>query len=144
MINRCLRGFFALAYAFAGAIGIYAGAYQPEALLYLPYIPSEVGVSLLRRLIWCFGWSAVGFAIIAFNVALSENGKKNPLRAYLGFYPPFLLVNSLLVYGLLNLVSIPGHVFFYPVSAWLCLNLAFWIDEVNFKKMVDMILKKAG
>lgn len=106
-----------------------------------------------HRLIWCLGWSLIGFSVVAYSntrrkIKFEENGKevirdvKSPFPSYLYFYPLFLTVNSFLIFGILNLKQVDGVKFFYPVSAFLCANLGFWIDTVNFKRLVDALLSK--
>ena len=144
MLNRLFRVLFGLLFLGMGSVGLLASAYRPYALAYLPFVPIGLGVSLVRRLVWCFAWTTIGFAASAFNSSRSWEGKKSPFLAYLFFYPPFLIVNSLLVFGVFNVSPLQGKLFFYPISAWLCLNLAFWIDVVNFKRMADAIINKVG
>ena len=81
----------------------------------------------------------IGFSITASFAVLQS--KKFPVPSYIFFYPAFLFVNSMLVYGLFNMSNRPGVAFFYPLTAWLCLNLGFWIDRINFYSVFDSIAK---
>ena len=148
-IFRVLRFFFGLVFLYFGVIAVRDVLYSQGGVYNLPkflqdFIPDAIEWRLTRRVIWCFGWTTIGFAMAAFNSSRlpAEQSHKNPIPSYSLFYPGFLIVNSLLIYGILNLNNAPGRVFFYPVSAFLCLNLAFWIDPINFRTMVDSILKK--
>ena len=109
---------------------------------WIPPVPWESNWEDTKRLIWCISWSLIGFAIIAaFTIRKS---KQNPFPSYLYFYPLFLLVNSLLVYGLLNIFqSTRAGGVFYPLGAWLGVSVGFWIDRFNLNRILDVLVKKA-
>ncbi len=129
-----------------GSLGIYIiilCLHKPEWLP-LDWLPKELDKSLGRRLSWCFGWGITGFSIAAISDARRlGNGVRSPFPAYLYFYPPFIVVNSLLIFGLMNLMA-PDVKVYYPVAAFFSLNLGFWIDIINFNKLADGLLNLFG
>ena len=101
----------------------------------LPF-PDGLNLGLARRLVWCTGWSFEGFALAALYALKSEN---SIFPSYFWHYPLRLLANSLLGFGVLNLVPAPGAVFFYPVSAWFCFGLGISVDWANFQNLSGLL-----
>ncbi len=130
-------------YGLLGVFVIVACLYRSS---WLPsnWIPHDVltqYAGIDRRLMWCFGWSIAGFSIAAISDSRrSAPGVKSPFPPYVYFYPSFVIVNSLMIFGLLNWLSARGDVF-YSLTAVLALNLGFWIDSINFSKWFDLLAK---
>jgi len=109
------------------------------------WFPHQIETGLRFRLMWCFGWSMIGFS----GAAVSDCRRKtadvqSPFPSYIYFYPMFLIANSFLIFGLVNLKNQPGQIFFYPMSAFICLNLGFWIDTINFNNLIAIFLANLG
>jgi len=136
--NKRRRFVLATCYFLAGLSCLF-GSWNPERL---PSLGLEIGV--LRRLLWCFGWSSVGFSVVGFSSIKSESVGKNPFPSYFYFYPAFLCVNSLLVFGVLHLFDRTSAHLFYPFAAWACMNLGFWVDTIRFDRLIDSALRRLG
>jgi hypothetical protein len=90
-------------------------------------------------LFWCFGWTLLGFSINGLSDARKNLNAKSPFPSYVYFYPPFLIANSLLVFGALT-ATLPQPNSFYPIAVFFCLNLGFWVDVITFLRAFDKLV----
>jgi hypothetical protein len=144
--NRWEKVCYGFIYGSLGIFVINLCLYKPEWLP-IHWLPDDVLVQNLgigRRLMWCFGWGIAGLSIAAISDARRKRGDvKSPFPSYVYFYPSFVIVNSLVIFGLLTLIAAKGVVY-YSIAAFFSLNLGFWIDSVNFNKLVEGLLNQAG
>lgn len=144
--NRWEKVCYGMIYGSLGIFVIISCLYKPEWLS-LDWIPKELlikGNGIGRPLLWCFGWGITGLSIVSISDSRRKEGNvQSPFPSYIYFYPSFILVNSLLIFGLLNLLTAEDKVY-YPLAAFFSLNLGFWIDTVNFNRLVDGLLNLFG
>jgi len=86
--------------------------------------------TVLPRLIWCLGWSAFGFAILAF-VGHTHPNPAPSLPFYLTSYPLLLIAISSLTFSILQIFEKKiGETIFYPLSFSICSILSLKIDTL--------------
>ena len=144
--NRWEKVCYGVIYGSLGICVIGLCLYKPDWLP-LRWIPDDVlikYVTLGRRLTWCFAWSIAGLSIAAISDARRKReGVRSPFPPYLYFYPAFLIVNSLMIFGFLSLITEKGEVY-YSLAAFFSLNLGFWIDSINFNNFLEKFFESVG
>ena len=145
LVNMRWRFGFAAGYFIIG-LAICVASYFFWRWPFLPLVPTDNAVGASRRLAWCFGSSLIGFSLAAVYSLRSSKGtgKKTPFPAYITYYPLFLIVDSLFVFGFLHLFNKTKTYLFYPFATWAGVNLGFFIDNVRFDHFLETAIEKAA
>lgn len=144
--NRWEKVCYGFIYGSLGMFVISLCLYKPERLP-LFWFPDDVLMQYAGvggRLMWCFGWGITGLSIASISDARRKPGDvKSPFPSYVYFYPSFVIVNSLVIFGLLHLLTAKGEIY-YSLASFFSLNLGFWVDSINFNRLFDGMLTGVG
>ena len=83
-----------------------------------------------RRLFWCLAFSFIGFFFPAFEASLNNHHDDDALISYSLRYFPVLIIIPGLVFTVLQFFEATRNDLFYYSSAFLCLMLSRFIDNI--------------
>jgi len=141
--NRWRRLCLAFVYLLGGLFIILLCYFYENKIVSFPFA-SKLEPRFSRLLFWCLGWSFVGFSGIASQTVRLDSGQNDPFPSYIYFYPSFLIVNSLLVFGLVGLFNRINIYSTYALAAYFCFSLGFWIDSSHFRDLLAVLEKIIG
>lgn len=97
----------------------------PDMILFKSSIPENL---YILGFLWCFSWTTIGFAAIAYHWCYLPD---SPLPDYITYYPLQLIAIAILVLAILCHYKVAEECLFYPLSASLCFTLGFYIDSIK-------------
>ena len=128
LIIEKVRFYGAILYFALGVILIFFLIITEFDLLFI----SEKYPIFLPRILWCFSWSCMGFAWIAYKASKREpsEGAVPSKVSYLTIYPIFMILVSFLSFAIFQTFEQTNNYLFYFWSAPFCSFLSYCTDSI--------------